>query len=177
MDNTVAIVAITSGATVVAASIGAVAGQVGLRRQLTAEDQRQRRRLEHERILSDVAELRAMLDEAAQVLRNLRIEVHRPTGPGWVKAGIEAVEPLHSRLVIRLGSRNSVCDAVGSALDAFHQIRHPYASAEPFHEVEDEDDFWTELDALRDQVAYQERCFLQAATATAGARFGTESTP
>jgi hypothetical protein len=85
MDDTIAIVAITSGATVgVDRSCGLADGDFVGSCQLRAE---------HERVLSDIDELRAMFDESARFPRDVRIEVQRPAGPGWVEDGIALLEP------------------------------------------------------------------------------------
>jgi len=46
-----------------------------------------RARFRHERSLHDVDELRTMLDDAAEAIREVRSTVAKPSGPGWLEDG------------------------------------------------------------------------------------------
>jgi hypothetical protein len=87
MSSTLAIVAVTSGATLSAAAIAAFAGQVQTRTRDRSEAEQMRARFRHERSLHDVDELRTMLDDAAEAIREVRSTVAKPSGPGWLEDG------------------------------------------------------------------------------------------
>lgn len=131
-----------AGAIIVAA-IAALTAHVRQERSLAAESLRESKRLEHERHLLDVAELRLLLDEAAQVIWRLLGDLHdwsgsinrmKPSGTEWTSDRVKEVtesrrtlwdrlegeyKPLVNRLAIRLGRDHPLVDRLFSLNDIF----------------------------------------------------------
>jgi hypothetical protein len=173
MSSTAAIVAITSGATLSAAAITALAGQAQARRRDASEVERMRARFLHERTLHDVDELRAVLDEAADAIRAVRSVVAKPSGPEWLEEGLARLQPVRSKLGLRLGVHHRVTEGAGAVVEALRDIAGLYASVE-LRSEEDEDEFWASFEAMRDEVGYCADRFLEDAQETVGARLSVE---
>jgi hypothetical protein len=174
MSSTVAIVAITSGATLSAAAITAFAGQAQARRRSTSEVEQMRARFRHERTLHDVDELRAVLDEAADAIRTVRGVVSKPTGPEWLEEGLARLKPVQSKLALRLGAKHLLTESAGAVIEALEDIEGLYASAE-LRTEEDEDEFWASFEAMRDEVSYCADRFLEDAQESVGAQLSVEN--
>lgn len=171
MSNTAVVVAITSGATLCAAGLSADASQTAIRLATRADREQLLTRLRHERQIHDVDELRGILDEAAETIRDVRDTVARPSGPRWVEDGIATLEPLEARLAIRLGEESQVTEAVAAIRESLATIQQHYElNAGSIASEEDEDEFWTGLDGLRGDVNRQAEEFFAAARNVAGAR-------
>jgi hypothetical protein len=171
MSNTVAIVAITSGATLSAAGITAYASHASMRVRTRADREQMQARRRHERSLHDVDELRNILDEGAETIRRVRDTVARPEGPRWVEEGLTALEPLHSKLAIRLGQEEALTRAVRDLLGLLQTIKEHYELNAPRIKSEEaEDVFWHRLEMLRTEVGIYANRFLVEAHQAAGAR-------
>jgi hypothetical protein len=167
MSNTVAIVAIASGATLSAAAITALASQAQARQRSATERAQMLARFRHERSLHDVDELRRILDEAADTIRSTRELVANPTAPGWLDESLASLAPIQSRLELRLGTDRQLTEGVGTVVEALRDIEGLYASAE-LRTEEDEDTFWDTFNAMRDEVRYCADSFLETARETVG---------
>jgi hypothetical protein len=171
MSSTVAIVAISSGATLSAAAISGYFAYDVMRRRIEADERQLRDRFAHERSLHDIDELRTILDEAAAAIRQVRDSVDRPEGPGWADEGIVSLEPLEVRLLIRLGPDDPVTVAVSDMLGDLFEIQDHYASnAKSIRSEESEEEFWDALDAMRWGVRDHANGFVHAAREAVGAR-------
>jgi hypothetical protein len=168
MSNTVAIVAITSGTTLGVAAITVIASQAQARQRQASELRQIQARFHHERYLHDVDELRDMLDEAAEAIRSTRKLVANPTGPGWLDESLARLTPVESRLALRLPLNHPLTASAQAVVQALQDIENLYASAE-LNGEEDEDAFWSEFQAKRDEVAYSTDHFLETARETVGA--------
>jgi hypothetical protein len=173
MSNTVAIVAITSGATLSAAAITAFAGQVQARTRSASEIEQMRTRFRHESSLHDVDGLRAVLDEAAEAIRAVRSVVAKPTGPEWLDEGLAPLKPVQSKLALRLGAKHRLTESASAVVETLEDIENLYASVE-LRTEEDEDGFWASFEAMRDEVGYCADRFLEDAKKTVGARLSVE---
>jgi hypothetical protein len=169
MSNTVAIVAITSGATLTGAGITAYASQIQARLRNAADREQMQARLQHERSLHDVDELRSILDAAADAIRVVQRSVANPKEPDWVETGLQRLEPIYVQLSIRIGTTDPVTVAAFDTVEALREIAEHYTSAEISTE-EEENEFFTTLDALRDEIRISGSRFIQAAQETAGAK-------
>jgi len=130
MSSTVAIVAITSGATLSAAAITAFAGRVQAQARSGSEVEQMQARFRHERSLHDVDELRSVLDEAAEAIRAVRSIVAKPSGPEWLETGLAHLKPVQSKLAIRLGANHRLTESAASVVEALEDIESLYASAD-----------------------------------------------
>jgi hypothetical protein len=173
MSSTLAIVAVTSGATLSAAAITAFAGQVQTRTRDRSEAEQMRARFRHERSLHDLDELRTMLDDAAEAIREVRSIVAKPSGPGWLEEGLARLKPTQSKLALRLGAKHHLTKSADRVVEALEDFEGLYASVE-LRTEEDEDEFWTSFEAIRDEVGYCADRFLEDAQETVGARFAVE---
>jgi hypothetical protein len=116
-----------------------------------------------------VDELREMLDEAAEAIRSTRKLVADPPGPGWLDESLDRLTPIESRLALRLPGNHPLTTSARAVVEALQDIENLYASAE-LNSEEDEDAFWSEFEAMRDEVAYSTDHFLETARETVGAR-------
>lgn len=132
-----------------------------------------RARFRHERSLHDVDELRAVLDEATEAIRAVRSIVAKPAGPEWLEEGLARLEPIQSKLALRLGTTHPLTESIRSVIEALQDIEGLYASAELGTEA-DEDEFWTSFEAMRDEVGYCADGFLENAQRTVGAQLSIE---
>jgi hypothetical protein len=169
MSNTVAIVAITSGATLGAAAITALAGQAQTRQRRVSEREQTLARFSHERSLHDVDELRLMLDVATEAIHSTRELVAHPTRPGWLDESLARLTPIQRRLELRLGADHKLAVSAGAVVEALKDIEDHYASVE-LRTERDEDRFWDTFNAMRDEVAYCTDRFLADAQETVGTR-------
>lgn len=137
-----------------------------------------RRRIDHERTLHDVDELRGLLDEAAETIRSVRDTVARPEGTGWLDAGIADLERLESRLIIRLGPDDPVTTAEIRCLDALRSIRKLYEVDAPEIGTDaEEEEFWDRFEALRDQYAQRATQYFDACREIVGSRLVVRESP
>jgi hypothetical protein len=173
MSSTVAIVAITSGATLSAAAITAFAGHVQAQAHSGSEVEQMQARFRHERSLHDVDELRSVLDEAAEAIRAVRTIVAKPSDPEWLEAGLAHLKPVQSKLAIRLGANHRLTESATSVVEALEDIESLYASAE-LRTEQDEDEFWALFEAMRDEFGYCADRFLEDAQETVGAQLSVE---
>jgi hypothetical protein len=173
VSSTAAIVAITSGATLSAAAITAFAGQAQARRREASEVEQMRARFRHERTLHDVDELRAVLDEAADTIREVRSTVAKPSGPEWLDEGLARLKPVQSKLALRLGATHRLTQSASAVVEALEDIEGLYASV-VLRTEEDEDEFWASFEAMRDEVGYCADRFLEDAQRTVGAQLSFE---
>jgi hypothetical protein len=173
MSSTVAIVAITSGATLSAAAITAFAGQAQARRRDASEVEQMLARFRHERSLHDVDELRAVLDDAAETIREVRGVVTKPTGPEWLEEGLARLKPVQSKLGLRLGAKHPLTWSASTVVEALEDIEGLYASVK-LRTEKDEDEFWASFEMMREEVGYCADRFLEDAQETVGARLLVE---
>lgn len=169
MADTVAIVAITNSATLLAAGLTAFATHRSTTRRAATDYDQLQARLHHERTLHDIDELRDILDETGETMRRVRNAVAHPAGPGWVEEGIQILEPLEARLLTRLGPDEDAARAVGMFLETLRAIEDHYASSATNSE-DQEDQFWDVLEAHRGEAEYQATQYFKAASAIPGAR-------
>ena len=173
-DNTVAIVAITSGATLGAALIASATTQLALRRQLRSEAARQRATLRHERVLHDVDELRSLVDQGADALRVVREKVRERESSSWLDQSLAALEPLETRFVVRLGADNDVALAVRDAVAGLDALTDLYETV-TLHTEGDEDRFWEEFERLATNVVEAIDAYYDAARRLVSARLQVAS--
>ncbi len=173
MSSTVAIVAITSGATLSAAAITAFASQMQARARSANEAERMQAQFRHERSLHDVDELRAVLDEAADAIRTVRSVVAKPTGPEWLEEGLARLKPVQSKLALRLGAKHRLTHSANTVVEALEDFEGLYVSVE-LRTEEDEDEFWASFEVIRDEVGYCADRFLKDAQETVGAQLLVE---
>ena len=164
-----AIVAITSGATLGAAAIAAHAARTQWRLQDASQLERMQARFRHERELHDVDELRAVLDEAADAIRAVRSTAAEPSSPGWLEQGLARMEPIHAKLALRLGSSHRLSESARSLVEVLQDIDGLYASA-ALRTESDEDDFWASFEAMREEVGIRADRFLEDAQRTVGSQ-------
>jgi hypothetical protein len=173
MSSTVAIVAVTSGATLSAAALTALAGHVQARTRDRTEAEQMRARFRHERTLHDVDELRAVLDDAAEAIREVRNVVAKPSSPGWLDEGLARLRPVQSKLALRLGAHHRLAESSSAVVEALEDFEDLYASAELDTEA-DEDVFWDSFDAIRGEVGNSADRFLENAREMVGTRLAVE---
>lgn len=170
MDQTVAIVAISTGATLGAAALGAISAQLALQRQLRSEEARFHTRLRFEKTLHDRAELRAVTEDAVRVIEEVTGLVGRPASPDWLNTAVAKLRRVENVLRLRLGREHKAAEHLSYVLEALADIEALYAEVGLFRSEEDEDEFWAGFDARRDEVAYQAAGFKDAVHAIVGAR-------
>jgi hypothetical protein len=113
-------------------------------RRLNEEGRRHRLDLDHSRELADLADLRALLDDAARVLdlaKNIRFEAEedfnergRPPGDEVAESmssRIEAMISLHSRLLVRLGFSDPLVQHFGDATLSMQSTSSAFGSFGP----------------------------------------------
>ncbi len=130
-------------------------------------------RFRHERSLHDVDELRTVLDDAAEAIREVRSVVAKPPGPGWLEKGLAHLKPIQSKLALRLGAKHHLTESAVRVVEALEDFEGLYASVE-LRTEEDEDEFWASFEAIRDEVGYCADRFLEDAQETVGARLAVE---
>ena len=94
-------------------------------------------------------ELRTMLDDAAEAIREVRSIVAKPSGPGWLEEGLARLKPTQSKLALRLGAKHHLTKSTDSVVEALEDFEGLYASVE-LRTEEDQDEFWTSFEAIRD---------------------------
>jgi hypothetical protein len=169
MSSTVAIVAITSGATLSAAAVTAYASHAQARLRSSTEASQMRARFRHERSLHDLDELRGLLDEAADAIRSVRAAVNDPQNATGVEDGLALLRPLHSRLALRLGADNHLTHDSSEVIEALDFIEEHYENLS-FNSEQEEDEFMDTLDALKDEARDAFDRFLEHAQQIVGAQ-------
>jgi hypothetical protein len=99
-----------------------------------------------------VDELRDLLDEAAEAIRSTRKLVADPPMPGWLDESLDRLTPTESRLALRLPRNHPLTASAQTVVEALQDIEKLYASE--LNSEEDEDAFWSEFEAMRDEVTY-----------------------
>jgi hypothetical protein len=153
------------------------------RKSLTAEGERQDARLAHERRLADLADLRALLDEAAVALHRAdyaradmkvavmqygrELDVHAPNAREILHERGRALDALAARLAIRLAFNDRVVREFEGANEALlTMVRRAGYLAEIGHYRPDE--VRQEIMAASDAFEESMRRFHRAAVASAG---------
>ncbi len=138
----------------------------------------QQRRFAHERSLHDVDELRDILDDAADAIRQVRFTVAKPAGPDWVEEGLVRLVPLQQRLIIRLKPDAAVTNVVGRCIAILRRIDALYDEhARSIDSEEAEDAFWDAFEALRDEFAAEADQYIDAARGMVGSRLVVRDSP
>ncbi len=110
------------------AAIAAITADRRLAKQFAAEQQRHAARLDHERALTDLADLRSLCDEAALALRDLTDAKLAPTADGAVAPGVDSatamrnLDSLAARFHVRLGPTDKITIAFAEAHSAARDL-------------------------------------------------------